>query len=66
MTLEEIIKVLRRYDKDFLISIILGYIFGEYLPDSPKDEIDAPNDIWDELIHIQLVFMAHKGEEYGK
>lgn len=66
MTLDEIIKVLRRYDKDFLISIIIGYIFGEYLHEDPYSDIDIPNDIWDELIHIHLVFMAHQGEEYGK
>lgn len=66
MTLDEIIKVLRRYDKDFLISIILGYIFDEYLPDDPYSDIDVPNYIWDELIHIHLVFMAHQGDKYGK
>lgn len=67
MTLSEVIEVLRRYDKDFLISIVLGYVFGEYLPKNPDEDIkDAPNAVWNELIHIHFVYMANQGKKYGE
>lgn len=58
--LDEVINQFRGYDKDFIISILLGYIFGEYLPDDPYEDLSrTPDSIWRDLIKIHMVYLAN-------